>query len=799
MNSKTKLILRFVMLACLISTMSGFAQKLSIDQWTYIEADSSRQKWGDWNQPEWLRYFGLDASDINKDGYLDIVSGRYFYLNPGENMDGHWKRTDFGINVDGYLFAEIDNDEFADVIALALPSVYWLEADNWSGSSWSFRKIGEMPATGHINSQGYRQVQLIEGAKKQLLFAVEGGIHVCTIPDNPLIAANWQFALLVPTASDEGIATGDIDGDGDIDIVAADIASTGKNEVPTLINWYENPGSLASQWAKHTVGETVNAADRIEVADIDGDKKADIIVAEEMYPGLEPEANIFVYSPKANNKTKTESWNRTSLITTWSVNNLDVADLDRDGDMDIVSCEHKGKDYRRLIFENDGKGNFKNIVPDQGHESHLGTQLFDLDSDGDLDMVSIAWDHYKYLHVWRNDAIRKEFTWKHLSTKTGELPPTSGGQQQTSCLAADLDKDGNAEIVMTDRSVTPSVIMYSLKNGKYEKSAIDNDPLRIEAGNAYMDVDNDGDLDIIFPGESQSNQIWWWENPYPETGKPWVRRTVKNSGQTKHHDLLAGDFDGDGKDELVFWNQGANLLAIAEVPADPKAVGEWDWKPIYTYSDDSEMLPLFGLQNLPLWRGRNEHEGLAKADIDGDGLIDLIGGGLWFKYKGNGHFEPNMVDASNTFTRSAAGQLIEGGRPEIVLAPGDGIGPLCLYQWIEAYDPWNKKWTGKGSWVRTEIIETMYDGHSLDIIDFDGDGHLDIFSAEMKLDSKNPGSIRILLGDGKGNFKHHVVAADIGSHESKIIDIDGDGDYDIVSKPYNWDAPRLDVFLNTTK
>jgi hypothetical protein len=122
-----------------------------------------------------------------------------------------------------------------------------------------------------------------------------------------------------------------------------------------------------------------------------------------------------------------------------------------------------------------------------------------------------------------------------------------------------------------------------------------------------------------------------------------------------------------------------------------------------------------------------------------------------------------------------------------------------MYQWKEHYDEWNKVMTGKGTWERTVLLDRLYDGHTIDVLDFNGDGHLDIFSAEMRLDAKNPGSIRILLGDGKGNFKTHVVQDNIGCHEGKIVDIDGDGDFDIVSKPYNWDAPRLDIFMNESK
>lgn len=381
------------------------------------------------------------------------------------------------------------------------------------------------------------------------------------------------------------------------------------------------------------------------------------------------------------------------------------------------------------------------------------------------------------------------------------MPPTNGGREQTSCLVADLDKDGINDFIVTDRSVSPSVIWYRYNSGRWDRYVIDDSLVRIEAGNAVLDIDRDGDLDIIFPGESRSNEIWWWENPYPryDRDKNWKRYTIKKSGKNKHHDLITGDFDNDGDPELVFWNQGANTLFIAEIPANPKKTGEWPRIPVYSYDADSEMEPRGGIAAYPGWRGRNEHEGLDKADIDGDGIIDIVGGGRWFKYLGNGQFRVNLVDASYTFTRTAAGQLIDGGRPEILLTTGDGLGPLYMYEWNERMNTRTNTGTGSGTWIPKMLIEKLYDGHTIDVIDFNGDGHLDIFSAEMKLDPKNPGAIRILLGDGKGNFVHHVVAGNIGCHEGKIIDLDGDGDYDILSKPYNWDTPRLDLFMNESK
>jgi hypothetical protein len=35
-------------------------------------------------------------------------------------------------------------------------------------------------------------------------------------------------------------------------------------------------------------------------------------------------------------------------------------------------------------------------------------------------------------------------------------------------------------------------------------------------------------------------------------------------------------------------------------------------------------------------------------------------------------------------------------------------------------------------------------------------------------------------------------------HEGRIVDLDGDGDLDILGKPYTWQAPRLDIWINKT-
>ncbi|MBZ0257710.1 FG-GAP-like repeat-containing protein, partial [bacterium] len=93
-------------------------------------------------------------------------------------------------------------------------------------------------------------------------------------------------------------------------------------------------------------------------------------------------------------------------VTQYSMNNLDLADIDKDGDIDIITNEHKGPRLETQLWINDGSAHFDKKILDTGKENHLGTQFVDLDGDGDLDVAGCAWDNYKWMHVWRYDKIK---------------------------------------------------------------------------------------------------------------------------------------------------------------------------------------------------------------------------------------------------------------------------------------------------------------------------------------------------------------------------------------------------------
>ena len=378
---------------------------------------------------------------------------------------------------------------------------------------------------------------------------------------------------------------------------------------------------------------------------------------------------------------------------------------------------------------------------------------------------------------------RSGLQWNHLSTATHDLELPGPSTEQTGALVADLDKSGRNGFIVSFRKTAPALVWYRPNGKTWDRYVIDSSYLTVEAGGVVCDVDGDGYPDIIFGADYQGDEVWWWENPGSkyEPGVAWKRHIIKKGGGHQHHDQAIADFEGTGKPQLVFWNQGAKKLLIASIPENPRSAEQWDIKEVFSGSAGE---------------GPGKYaEGAIALDVDGDGKPDIVAGNYWFKYEGDGKFKPTQIGTIGG--RVAGGKFIAGSKyPQIVINSGDGTGPLKWYECIG--DPLNPE-----SWVGHDLAgRDVIHGHSLQIADIDGDGNLDIFAAEMakwtekRPDSDNPDATAwIFYGDGHGHFRKTVFARGIGFHEARVADLNGDGRMDILNKPYNWEAPRLDIWL----
>ena len=533
--------------------------------------------------------------------------------------------------------------------------------------------------------------------------------------------------------STDALALGDVDNDGDLDLV------TGNSDFANLV-WINNGpfnlGSFSHDSGQpgHVLGNNLDVTRAVKFADVDNDNDLDILFGNDGSPD-----QVWINNGSGSFTNSGQSLGNDASYA------ITVGDVDNDGDIDFVTGIINGANK---LWLNGGSGVFsesgQSLVQPNTNQTRA-VLLVDVDSDNDLDLI--VGDEAQPNRVWFNDG-------KGVFEDTGQA---MGASASYAFAAADIDRDGDIDLVEAVRG-QPNVVWINPATITPFISIPQEDNRYNTASIALGDIDGDGDLDMVEGNALQGNRVYINDRSvFRDTFQ-----TLAGDNTTK---VLLGDVDNDNDLDLI--------IANASAPDNADLVYSNNGLGVFTNSGQS--------------LGSDDTQAAVLGDVDDDGDLDLVTGHsggttLW-------------LNTAGIFTDSGQGLSTNNTR-ELVIEDMDNDGDLDLvFATASGNETWvnnaNNLPAEKGVFTPLPAITFGGNVFAIDAGDINGDGKPDLaygttisrtaMNNPAPLPDPDPGTNNYITCTLPDVFDYCVDAqVNISGAASSMAlrDVDNDGDLD---------------------
>ena len=342
---------------------------------------------------------------------------------------------------------------------------------------------------------------------------------------------HFTTVVQLDTTSDPSanVSLGDLDGDGDLDIVLA----KGRHD-PFVDKVLLNDGK--GHFVTSDLGPTADRTYTAALADFDGDGDLDVVVSNDS-----PDKKLLYFNDGKGRFAVAGTWGDPK----WSTRNAAIADLNGDGRPDVIAANRPGPSY---VCLNDGHGQLVSPCVPIPADSATTIVPADFDKDGDIDLAVPSRDGGQS-HLYMNDG-------KAGFTRTIAFGPSNAAARVGA--AADFDGEGTIDLAVGDEAAASLTVYTNDGKGQLTPGFHIADKQRTPYAMTAGDLNGDRHPDIVLGYTEGPHSVFFNDG----SGKRFVEVKFGDKPGAAYG-FAIGDVNGDGKPDIALARSGAsNVLYL---------------------------------------------------------------------------------------------------------------------------------------------------------------------------------------------------------------------------------------------